>query len=159
MLVSAAASSLHWTDRPGRELLRLAWPITVSMLSFSAMTLVSTAFVASIGSDELAGVGLAGVVGFSLVCFGIGLLRGAKTLISQSVGANRRDRIPELVGAALGTALCLGALATIVGQLLAPSLAQLSASPRAGAFAAEYLAIRCLGAPLVLVYAALREAS
>src|SRR5438128_2307788 len=33
------------------------------------------------------------------------------------------------------------------------------ASPRAGAFAAQYLAIRSLGAPLVLVYAALREAS
>jgi MATE family multidrug resistance protein len=158
-VVDSKNLSVSWTERPGRELLRLAWPITVSTLSFSAMTLVSTAFVASVGSDELAGVGLAGVVGFALVCFGIGLLRGAKTLISQAVGANRRDRIPELVGAALGTAVALGAVATVVGQLLAPWLAQLSASPRAGGFAAEYLAIRSLGAPLVLVYAALREAS
>ena len=158
-VVDSNSPSLSWTAKPGRELLRLAWPITVSMLSFSAMTLVSTAFVASIGSDELAGVGLAGVVGFSLVCFGIGLLRGAKTLVSQAVGAGRRDKIPALVGAALGTALGLGALATLVGQLLAPWLSSVSASPRAGAFAAEYLAIRSLGAPLVLVYAALREAS
>lgn len=161
MLASASASfsSLHWTDRPGRELLRLAWPITVSMLSFSTMTLASTAFVAQIGSDELAGVGLAGVVGFSLVCFGIGLLRGAKTLVSQAVGANRRDRIPELVGAALAIAVVLGALALVAGQIIAPLLVSWSASPRAGAFAAQYLAIRSLGAPLVLVYAALREAS
>ncbi|MBS1124226.1 MAG: Multi antimicrobial extrusion protein [Deltaproteobacteria bacterium] len=159
MLVTAAASSLHWTAKPGRELLRLAWPITVSMLSFSTMTLASTAFVAQIGSDELAGVGLAGVVGFSLVCFGIGLLRGGKTLISQAVGANRRDRIPELVGAALALAVVLGAFALVAGQLVAPLLASLSASPRAGAFAAEYLGIRSLGAPLILVYAALREAS
>jgi len=120
---------------------------------------VSTAFVASVGADELAGVGLAGVVGFALVCFGIGLLRGAKTLVSQAVGAGRGDRLPELVGAALGTALGLGVLATLVGQLVAPWLASLSASPRAGGFAAEYLAIRSLGAPLVLLYAALREAS
>jgi MATE family multidrug resistance protein len=49
-------------------------------------------------------------------------------------------------------------LALIAGQLVAPLLARLSASPRAGAFAAEYLAIRSLGAPLVLFYAALREA-
>jgi MATE family multidrug resistance protein len=139
--------------------LRLAWPITVSMLSFSTMTLTSTAFVAHIGSDELAGVGLGGVIGFSLVCFGIGLLRGSKTLVSQAVGANRRDRIPELVGAALALALVLGALALVVGQLIAPLLVSLSASPRAGAFAAQYLAIRSLGAPLILVYAALREAS
>jgi len=137
--------------------LRLAWPITVSMVSFSMMTLTSTAFVAHLGADELAGVGLAGVVGFALVCFGIGLLRGAKTLVSQAVGADRRDRIPELVAAAIGLAVVLGAIAMVAGQLVAPLLGSLSASPRAGQFAAQYLAIRTLGAPLVLLYAALRE--
>ena len=128
------------------------------MVSFSTMTLTSTAFVAHIGSDELAGVGLGGVVGFAFVCFGIGLLRGAKTLVSQAVGADRRDRIPELLGAAVALAIGLGAIATIAGQLVAPLLAALSASPRAGHFAAQYLAIRSLGAILVLLYAALREA-
>src|SRR5437868_3419157 len=153
------SAELSWTERPGRELLRLAWPITVSMISFSTMTLASTAFVAHVGKDELAGVGLAGVVGFALVCFGIGLLRGAKTLVSQAVGANRRDKIPELLGAALVIAAVLGALAMLAGHLVAPLLESLSASPRAGRFAAQYLAIRSLGAPLVLFYAALREAS
>lgn len=128
------------------------------MVSFSTMTLASTAFVAQIGADELAGVGLAGVIGFALVCFGIGLLRGAKTLVSQAVGAGRRDRIPELLGAAVGLALVLGAIATAVGHVIAPLLVSLSASPRAGHFAAQYLAIRSLGAPVVLLYAALREA-
>jgi MATE family multidrug resistance protein len=129
------------------------------MVSFSTMTLASTAFVAQIGADELAGVGLAAVVGFGLLCFGIGLLRGAKTLVSQAVGADRRDRIPELLGAAVGLALVLGLAATIAAHLIAPLLVHLSASPRAGNFAAQYLAIRSLGAPLVLLYAALREAS
>ncbi|HZJ62290.1 MAG TPA: MATE family efflux transporter [Kofleriaceae bacterium] len=149
---------MRWAEKPGRELLRLAWPITVSMVSFATMTLTSTAFVAHIGADELAGVGLAGVVGFALVCFGIGLLRGAKTLVSQAVGADRRDRIPELLGAAIALAVGLGVTASIAGQLVAPLLAALSASPRAGHFAAQYLAIRSLGATLVLLYAALREA-
>lgn len=152
------AASLTWTERPGRELVRLAWPITVSMVSFSMMTLVSTAFVAHIGADELAGVGLAGVVGFALICFGVGLLRGAKTLVSQAVGADRRDRIPELLAAALALALGLGVAAQLAGHLIAPLLVPLSASPRAGRFAAQYLTIRSLGAPLVLVFAALREA-
>src|SRR5690606_10101217 len=155
---SSSSASLGWSARPGRALLRLAWPITVSMVSFSAMTLASTAFVAHVGADELAGVGLAGVVGFALVCFGIGLLRGAKTLVSQAVGANRQDRLPELLGSAVAIALALGLFATLAGQLIAPLLEALSASARAGHFAAEYLAIRSLGAPLVLVYAALREA-
>jgi len=156
---TARTTALPWAERPGRELLRLAWPITVSMVSFSTMTLASTAFVAQVGSDELAGVGLAAVVGFALVCFGIGLLRGAKTLVSQAVGAGRRDRLPELLGAAIGLALVLGLAALAAGQLIAPLLVSLSASPRAGGFAAQYLAIRSLGAPLVLLYAALRESS
>jgi MATE family multidrug resistance protein len=156
-LIETRSTPLTWVDRPGRELLRLAGPITISMISFATMTLASTAFVAQVGSDELAGVGLAAVVGFALICFGIGLLRGAKTLVSQAVGANRRDRIPELVGAALATAIVLGVAATLAGQLVAPLLVHLSASPRAGQLACEYLVIRSLGAPLVLVYAALRE--
>ena len=156
---SSISPDLPWAKHPGRALLRLAWPITISMVSFSTMTLASTAFVAHVGSDELAGVGLAGVIGFALVCFGVGTLRGAKTLVSQAVGAGRRDRVPELLGAALVLALVLGVLALGLGQLVAPLIAALSASPRAGGFAAQYLAIRSLGAPLVLLYAALREAS
>ncbi|MGE0547720.1 MAG: MATE family efflux transporter [Kofleriaceae bacterium] len=150
---------LLWSERPGRELARLAGPITISMVSFSAMTLASTAFLAAVGKDELAGVGLAAVVGFMLVCFGIGLLRGAKTLVSQAVGAGLRDRIPTFLGAALVLGCSLGVVALIAGQLIAPLLAMLTASPRVGQFAAEYLALRSLGAPLVLVFAALRETS
>ena len=156
---SLLSPDLPWAKHPGRALLRLAFPITVSMVSFSTMTLASTAFVARVGSDELAGVGLAGVIGFALICFGVGMLRGAKTLVSQAIGAGRRDRIPELLGAALVLALVLGLVALAAGQLVAPWIAALSASARAGAFAAQYLAIRSLGAPLVLLYAALREAS
>src|SRR5215510_5657492 len=114
----SSSSSLTWVERPGRALLKLAWPITISMVSFSTMTLASTAFVAHVGADELAGVGLAGVIGFALVCFGIGLLRGAKTLVSQAVGAGRRDRIPELLGAAIALAVGLGVSASIAGQLV-----------------------------------------
>jgi len=148
-----------WAQRPGRELVRLAWPITVSMLSYSTMTLTSTAFVAHVGADELAGVGLGGVVGFATVCFGVGLLRGAKTLVAQAIGADRRDRIPELVGAAVCLGVVFGALALVAGRLIAPALSALSASPRAGLFAGQYLALRSLGAPVILAYAALREAS
>jgi MATE family multidrug resistance protein len=154
-----ATVSLDWSKHPGRELVRLAWPITISMISYAGMTLASTAFVARVGSDELAGVGLAGIVGFALLCFGVGMLRGAKTLVSQAIGAGRGDRIPELLGAAVALAIGFGAVATLAGQAVGPLLVALSASPRAGGFAAEYLAIRSLGSIGVLLYGALREAS
>jgi MATE family multidrug resistance protein len=150
-------SSLDWNQRPARELIRLAWPITVSTLSFSAMNLTGTAFVAQLGSDELAGVGVASVFAFGLICFGIGLLRGAKTLVSQAIGAERRDRVDDFLGAAVAIAIGLGAIALVAGQVLAPVVAAACSSERAGAFAAQYLSLRALAAPMVLVYCALRE--
>jgi MATE family multidrug resistance protein len=128
------------------------------MVSFSTMTLASTAFVAHLGADQLAGVGLAGVIGFALVCFGIGMLRGAKTLVSQAIGASRLDKIPTLLGAAVVLAAAFGAVGLVAGQLVAPLLDRLTATASAGHFATQYLAIRSLGTPLVLLYAALREA-
>ncbi|CAN5243356.1 MATE family efflux transporter [soil metagenome] len=157
-LLPESAISLSWVDRPGRALLRLAWPITISMVSFSTMTLASTAFVAHLGADQLAGVGLAGVIGFALVCFAIGLLRGAKTLVSQALGADRRERIPALLGSAVAFAVGFGAIGLVAGELVAPFLDRLTASPGAGHFATQYLSIRSLGTPLAISFAALREA-
>jgi len=78
---------LSWADHPVTELLRLAGPMTLSMLPYSVMTLVGTLFVAQLGSAQLAGVGLAGVTLFTLLCFPIGLFGGAKVLVAQAVGA------------------------------------------------------------------------
>ena len=123
------------------------------------MTLASTAFVAQVGADELAGVGLGSVVCFTINCFGFGLVRASKTVVSQAVGAGRKDKLPELLGAAIGLGLILGTISLLVSQLVAPLLVTLSSSPRAGAFAAQYLALRSLGAPIVLAFASLRETS
>src|SRR5690349_15843811 len=50
-----------WESRPIKAVLTLAWPIAVSQISYSTMTLVDTLFVARLGTAELAGVGLGGV--------------------------------------------------------------------------------------------------
>ncbi len=154
---SSLSSSVDWAERPTRALIRLAWPITVSMLSYSTMTLVSTAFVARIGADELAGVGLAAVLGFALLCFGIGLSRATKTLVSQALGAGRSDRNNDYLAAALVLAGVLAVAATVAAYALAPLTIHICASPAAAEHAATYLRIRMLGAFLVLGFATLRE--
>ncbi|HHH11220.1 MAG TPA: MATE family efflux transporter, partial [Sorangium sp.] len=53
-----ASLPLPWRRRPLPTLLRLAWPICVSMLSYSFMTLVDTLFVGRLGAASLAAVGL-----------------------------------------------------------------------------------------------------
>jgi MATE family multidrug resistance protein len=141
-----------------RELVSLAWPITVSTLSFTVMTVVDTAFVGQLGPAALAGVGLGGIALWTVVCFGFGLLRAVKVLVSQGVGAGEQKEVLPFLGAGMYAALALSALSLLVGFPLAHYLPEFSASPDAGRVAYTYLSIRLLGAPIVLVSAAIREA-
>jgi multidrug resistance protein, MATE family len=150
--------ALVWTNHPLRELVRLAWPIAVSMLSYSAMTLAGTLFVGRLGPVALAAVGLGGIAAFTVICFGFGLLRAVKVLVSQAIGAGQHRQIPAFVGAGIVAALVLGLAAILGGQVLSLALPGLSRESRAGELAAEYLTIRNLGAPFALVAVALREA-
>ncbi|HVK71936.1 MAG TPA: MATE family efflux transporter [Kofleriaceae bacterium] len=152
-----SSSNLSWAARPGRELLRLSWPIAVSTISYSAMNLVGGAFVARVGAAEVAGVGLAGAISFGLWCFAIGVLRGLKTLVSQAIGAGRAREVDNYLGVGVLFALGMGAVALIVAEILAPILAVVTPDPAIGAAAATYLRIRALSAPMLLVYVALRE--
>ncbi len=156
-LDSSKGNVTAWSASPARELVRLAWPITISTLSYSAMTLAGTMLVAQVGADELAGVGLAGVVAFTLICFAMGMLRGVKTVVAQALGAGRRDKVDDYLHAGVIFALVLGVLAIAGAWLVAPLVEKLCASSRAGAFAGEYLRVRVLAAPALLVYCALRE--
>jgi multidrug resistance protein, MATE family len=152
-----AQSDLSWQRNSLAAVLRLAWPITVSTISYTVMTLVDTLLVGHLGAAELAGVGLGGTAAFVLLCFSFGLLRGVKTLVSQAIGAGRDEQTGAYLGAALYTALAIGVVTIGLGQVMAELLARMSASPQAGQFARTYLHIRNLGAPMALAYVALRE--
>lgn len=154
---SPLPSTITWSASPGRELARRAWPIAVSTLSYSAMTLVGAAFVARVGAAEVAGVGLASVAVFTLLCFAIGALRGAKTLIAQALGAGRPDDVDRYLGVALLFALGWGVITTVLAEAAAPLLALLAKDPAQGLHAATYLRLRALAAPLVLCAVAMRE--
>ena len=155
--MEAQAKELSWERRPLAELLRLTWPVTVSMLSYSVMTLVDTLLVGHLGAGSLAGVGLGGTIAFALVCFPFGLLRAGKTLVSQAVGAGRPELVAAYRAAALWTALALGLVTVGVGHEVAALVRRLAATPSEAHAAWLYLVIRNLAAPVVLLGVALRE--
>ena len=148
---------LEWEDRKLQRLLTLAWPITVSTLSYSVMTLVDTLLVGHLGPASLAGVGMGGTAAFAVLCFSFGLIRGVKTLVSQAVGAGRPDLVRAYRSAALQAAVVLGAATVAAGQLLSPLMLHLSATREAGEATQLYFWIRNLSAPAALVGVALRE--
>ncbi len=148
---------LGWRLKPFPELVRLAWPIAVSMLSYSVMTLVDTLFAGRLGATALGAVGFGGVTTFTLLCFGIGLSQGAKVLVSQAVGAGRRDKIPAHVGSAITVALCIGAFVGVFGQLVALGLPLVADGSASVHLAQRYVSIRVLSAPAILTAFAVRE--
>lgn len=155
--MSRDPASLSWIERPFSALLRLSWPIAVSMLSYSALTLVDTLFVARLGTASLAGMGVAGIAGYTLFCFPLGLLQAVKVLVSQAIGAGRPGDIDAYLRAGLLLALILGLAIVGLAHLLPPVLDLIAASPAAGNVASTYLRIRMLSAPVFLAFVALRE--
>ncbi len=150
--------SLHWKKKPIPELVRLAWPTAVSMLSFSIQTLVDTLFVGRLGARELAAVSLGGVVAFSLICFGFGLLRSTKVAVSQAVGAGQEARVGDVLRAAAWLALALGLLTLLAGRLVYAHVVALGPDELSGQLAARYVDVRNLGAVPFLFAVAIREA-
>lgn len=150
--------ALPWADRPVAELLRLSWPIAVSTVSYSVMTLVDTLLLADLGAPTLAGVGLAGAAFWGLICFPLGLVRGGKVLVSQVVGAGRRGEYGAYLGATLAIGFAAGLAVVGLGQAIALSLPLLAATPASGEAARLYLALVSLGGPCALAAAAIREA-
>ncbi len=151
--------ALGWKHKPFPELVRLAWPIAVSTLSYSAMTLVDTLFVSRLGASALAGVGLGGVAAFTMLCFGFGLLRGVKVLVSQAVGAGRRERAEIWLSAGLIFAAVISVVVVGAGASLAGLLRGLAETVAAGDAAETYFLVRLLGTPVVMGYVVLREHS
>jgi MATE family multidrug resistance protein len=69
-------------------LARLAWPLVLAELGWMTMGIVDTIFVGRYSTEALAGVSLGGIFFYSISLFGLGILLGLDTLVSQAYGAD-----------------------------------------------------------------------
>jgi len=144
-------TDLAWTAAPVPALLRLAWPIVLSMLSASVMTLIDTLFVSRLGTWALAGVGLGGMVSFSIVCFPIGSLGAVKILASQAVGAGRTERVQRYLGAGLVLAVLMTAVCATLAIAASEWIGHAAASEETAGAARTYVRLVALGILPMLV--------
>lgn len=135
----------------------LSVPITVSMLSFGAMTLVDTLLVGRLGAGALAAVGVGGTVALALLAFSTGIFRLLKVEIATELGRANPRGAAQAIGAGLLLAPLLGLLTFLVGQAIAPCLSLLGGSSGEGPTSTYFLA-RLATAPVVLFNVVLREA-
>jgi multidrug resistance protein, MATE family len=138
-----------------RDVLGLAWPIVVSMLSVTAMTVVDTIYVGRLGTPELAAIGVSTSVVYLVTAFGSGLLAGARVHVARATGADRVELAGGYAWSGVWLALGMGllvALTAAVGPVVFPWM---GASERVVPLASAYFGARTLGAPVSFVFQAL----
>ena len=128
------------------EVMTLAWPIVVSMLSYTFMSLADTVFVARLGTTEVAAVGLATTATFTLTCFGLGLLNAVKVVASQATGADRPERAREIGFQGIGVGILVGFLVLGLTPTAPAILGLMGGEGNVLGLAVEYFRIRLLGA-------------
>lgn len=98
-------------------MLRLALPVVLAELGWMAMGIVDTIMVAPLGPSAIAAAGIGTSVHMAFAVFGMGLLLGLDTLVSQAYGAgDHRDCHRWLVhGVVMGAALTVPVMAACAG--------------------------------------------
>ena len=138
-----------------RSINRLAIPALGTLAIDPLLTLVDTAFIARLGVNDLAALGVdTAILGFAF--FGFNFLAYATTpLVAQALGRGNEDRARRWVGDALLLAVVLGVLTLLFLMVAAPWLVDvMGAESEVAESAISYLRIRALATPAVLLVTA-----
>lgn len=143
-------------DARDREILRLAVPAFLALVSEPLFLLADAAIVGHLGTAPLAGLGIAAVVLQTVVGLCVFLAYGTTGSVARRLGAgDLRGAVAQGVDG-LWLAVGIGTVVTVAGVLLTEPLVHLfGASDEVTGPAATYLRIAFLGVvPLLLVLAA-----
>lgn len=143
-------------DRIGhRTVFLLSWPILVSMLSYTAMTVSDSLFVARLGTAPLAAMGLAACALHLLSAFPVGLLGGARVQIAQASGAENHTKARQLAWQGWWLAVGMGLLILPMIPLAPYMITPFGGDESIRIYAIPYLTVRLGNTPLVFLVFAL----
>jgi MATE family multidrug resistance protein len=100
----------------------LAVPVVLAELGWMAMGVVDTIMVGRLGPEAIGAVGLGNSLFMTLSIFGMGLLLGLDTLVSQAFGARRPDECRRWLFHGVALSLLLVVPLTLVVRLAMASL-------------------------------------
>jgi MATE family, multidrug efflux pump len=138
-------------------MLRLAGPVVVAELGWMAMGIVDTIVVGPLGAEATGAVGLGSNLYIAAVIFGIGILLGLDTLVSQEHGAGREDdaRRSLAQGVYLASAMSPVLMLLIWGMI--PILPRLGILEDVLRLTVPYLEALAWGTAPLLLFAAFRR--
>lgn len=125
------------------------------MLSASLKGVLDTLMVGFLGTDALAAVGVAGVMAFTALAFGMGVMRGQKSLVSQYEGAGQQQLSVSFGAHAFYLGILIGVLCIFMSRFAGPLFQLISQDSALNAesvrMGEQYLGLRIAwGSPLIL---------
>jgi MATE family multidrug resistance protein len=138
-------------------MLRLAIPVVLAELGWMAMGIVDTIMVAPLGPAAIGAAGIGNSMHMALAIFGMGLLLGLDTLVSQAYGAgDQRECHRWLVhGLMLGAIVAVPITLVCIG--LWRAIPFMGFHPEVAPLLKGYFAVILWSTPPLLLYAAVRR--
>jgi multidrug resistance protein, MATE family len=138
-------------------MIALAGPVALGELGWMSMTVVDTVMVGGLGAAAIGATGIGASLFYVFSIFGIGLLLGLDTLVSQSSGSGDRDDCHHSLGQALWLALALTPLIMGVVRLVPPLFPIWGVDSGVTAQAVPFLLTLSWSTLPLLLYGALRR--
>jgi MATE family multidrug resistance protein len=137
--------------------IRLAWPVIMAELGWMFMGVVDTIMVGWLAPQAIGAVGLGGIVFFTVAVFGMGLLLGLDTFVSQAYGAGDLHECHRWLRAGVHLA-CLAALPVMLLAFgLVAAMPLFRWHPMVQSLTAPYLSALAWGSLPLLLYASFRR--
>lgn len=138
-------------------MLSLAVPVVLAELGWMTMGMADTLMVGRISPEAIGAVGIGTSLFMGICIFGMGLLLGLDTLVSQSYGAGRLDECHKWLLHGIALAVALGGPLTALLLVLGAGLDDWGLHPEVLRLARPYVEIVAWSAPPLLLYSAFRR--
>ncbi len=149
---SANACEHAFVKAPHRTLASLTLPVLFALIAEPVTGLVDTAFIARLGSDSLAALGVGTMILSSVFWIFNFLGIATQTEVAQALGMRSMPTASRVNSLALIMGAGLGGIMAVLGYFAAAPAAQLmGATGLVAEQACSYIRLRLIGAPAVLV--------
>jgi multidrug resistance protein, MATE family len=138
-------------------LLRIAGPVILAEVGWMSMGIVDTIMVGPLGPAAIGAVGMGSGVFTSIAIFGMGLMLGLDTFVSQSYGAGDTSSCRRWLHSGVWLAVIVSPPVMGLAWVLWLTLDWWGLHPEIRPLVSDYLRVISFGAPPLLLYAAFRR--
>jgi MATE family multidrug resistance protein len=156
--MTALASSTRqelWTDT--RRVVSLAIPVALAELGWMTMTVVDTIMVGPLGPAAIGAIGVGNSAFYSFAIFGMGVLLGLDTLVSQAFGAGNREDCHHSLSQGVYLALFISAPLMVLFAFMPPMFYALGINAEVSHLAGAFVVTLSYSTLPLLLYGAFRR--